>query len=273
MTDKKIVRRNDIIFGSVQGAALVADAAYREGCSRQPAVVSVHGGRWVRGTRFDDGTPGHRDNGVILIDDWAADGFFALRIDYRLVTCTPAPACYQDVLCAIRWVHAHADVYGIDRDRIFLVGQSAGAHMVALAATLGPDAFESTGGWEEWPSSFAAGICVAGAYNLKTLDWGSGWCPPGQTWDAARTFASPLAHVEKGLTPLLIIHAEDDKSVPVAQADEFVSSLRSQGKLHDYRRYAEGGHLKLNNFIVRDCRAFIESLDLPSSSPGTGEPQ
>lgn len=268
-----IVRQNDIIYGSVQGAALVADAAFNENHSNRPAVISVHGGRWIRGSRFDDGTPERRDNGVILIDEWAAEGFFALRIDYRLVTCTPAPACYQDVLCAIRWVHAHADVYGIDRGRIFLIGQSAGAHMVALAATLGADAFELTGGWQEWPSSFAAGICIAGAYNLRALDWGSGWCPPGQAWDAARTFASPLAHVEKAHTPLLIVHAEDDKSVPVAQADEFVSSLRSQGKPHEYRRYAEGGHLKLNVNTLRDCRVFLESMGAASAPRGSSEPQ
>tara|TARA_B100000700_G_C14310276_1_gene518950 strand:+ start:369 stop:494 length:126 start_codon:yes stop_codon:yes gene_type:complete len=41
------------------------------------------------------------------------------------VTCTPAPACYQDVLCAIRWVRAHADEYHLDRERIYLTRMSA----------------------------------------------------------------------------------------------------------------------------------------------------
>ncbi len=30
---------------------------------------------------------------------------------------------------AIRWVHAHADEYGIDPDRIYLIGNSSGGHL------------------------------------------------------------------------------------------------------------------------------------------------
>ena len=47
------------------------------------------------------------------------------------------PLAYTDVRCAIRWVHAHAGDYGIDPERVYLIGQSAGGHMVSLAATIG----------------------------------------------------------------------------------------------------------------------------------------
>ena len=50
--------------------------------------------------------------------------------------------------CAIRFVHANAEKYNIDTKRIFLIGQSAGGHMVSLAATLGDGPFRRTGGWE-----------------------------------------------------------------------------------------------------------------------------
>ena len=49
-----------------------------------------------------------------------------MTISYRLVEASPAPLAYQDLQTAIRWVHAHADQYGIDQDRIYLIGNSAG---------------------------------------------------------------------------------------------------------------------------------------------------
>src|SRR5262249_11300459 len=112
----KIVCKEDLVYGRVEGAGLLADVAYPEGDGPFPVILSVHGGRWKAGSRTD--------KSAINVRQWAGFGFFAMSIDYRLVGCTPAPACYQDVLCALRWLHANAARYHIDRDRIFLIGQS-----------------------------------------------------------------------------------------------------------------------------------------------------
>ena len=78
--------QQSIIYGEVLGAGLLADIASPEGDGPFPVMLSVHGGRWIRGTR--------RDNGAIDVRRWADEfGFFAMNIEYRLVTCTPAPAC------------------------------------------------------------------------------------------------------------------------------------------------------------------------------------
>jgi acetyl esterase/lipase len=169
----------NLAYGAVQGADLIADIAFPSGRTALPAVISIHGGRWIRGSRFDDGKQGRPDNGVIDLHQWAAAGYFAMRIDYRLASCTPAPACFQDAMCAVRWIHAHTTEYRIDDDQIFLVGQSAGGHLAALAATLGPDGYERSGGWEDARSDFMAAMSLAGAYDLINLDWGSGWRPAG----------------------------------------------------------------------------------------------
>src|SRR5260221_93704 len=125
----KIVSLEDVVYGRIHGAGLLADIAYPESKEPLPAIISVHGGRWVGGHK--------RDTSTIKVDQWAGFGFFSMSIDYRLRGCTPAPACYQDFQCAIRYVHAHAGEYNLDTSRIFLIGQSAGGHLVSLAATLG----------------------------------------------------------------------------------------------------------------------------------------
>ena len=168
---RDIVYKADLVYGRVHGAGLLADVAYPKADAPLPAIISVHGGRWRGGHK--------RDASTINVKQWADFGFFAMSIDYRLVGCTPAPACYQDLQCAIRFVHAHADHYNVDPQRVFLIGQSAGGHMVSLAATLGDGPFPRTGGWEEASNDFRAVISVAANYELTTLDWGTIWEPRG----------------------------------------------------------------------------------------------
>jgi hypothetical protein len=182
-----IASKQDVIYGRVEGSALLADITYPQGVDRLPAIVSVHGGRWRAGNRTDASS--------IKVSQWAEFGFFAMSIDYRLVGGSPAPAPYQDVLCAIRWVHAHAAEYHVDPNRIYLIGQSAGGHMVSLVATLGEGPYKRVGGWDTDRDDTRAVISVAGAYDLNTLSWGNLWTPPNEDVEAARRLASPLAHV------------------------------------------------------------------------------
>src|SRR5688500_7861751 len=87
----KVIVKRDVVYGTVHGAGLVADLAYPEGKGPFPVILSVHGGRWYASSRTDPG------EGAINVAQWAGLGFFAMSIDYRLVGCSPPPACYQDV--------------------------------------------------------------------------------------------------------------------------------------------------------------------------------
>ena len=198
----------------------------------------------------------------INVEQWAELGFLAMSIDYRLVTCTPAPACYQDTLCAIRWVHAKADEYQLDRSRIYLTGMSAGGHLVSLAATLGEGPFMKTGGWEDEPCDFRAAISVSGAYDLLKLDWGCGWITPGVPWDEARRLASPLEHVTTTTKPMLMFHSDNDGSIPVAQADRIDATLTENGVHHRYMHYTDRGHIGLaQDFVIEESLNFIRELE------------
>src|SRR5262245_109735 len=97
--ERKIIEKKDVVYGMVKGAGLLAEIAYPADAGTRTVILAVHGGRWVGGHRGD--------KSAIVPAEWAGRGFFAMTIDYRLKECTPAPACYQDLLCAIRWVHGH----------------------------------------------------------------------------------------------------------------------------------------------------------------------
>jgi acetyl esterase len=61
-----------------------------------------------------------------------------LTLDYRRAPENPYPAAMEDVLSVYQWAHANADTLKIDRSRIALGGESAGAtHAVASALAIG----------------------------------------------------------------------------------------------------------------------------------------
>ena len=245
--------RESFVYGQALGAGLLADIASPEEDGPFPVILSVHGGRWIAGDR--------RDTSAIDVTQWAGFGYFALSIDYRYLNCTPAPACYQDLLCAIRWVHAHAQEYHLDLDRFYLIGQSAGGHMVSLAATLGEGHFDRVGGWEDQDGGVTAAISIAAPYDLTTLDWGCAWLPPGEPCSQARSYASPQEHVSAASKPLFIIHSDDDHSVPVLQALNMVETLKRAAAKHEFVHYTDLGHMQITEEIIAQSRGFIDRLE------------
>lgn len=248
-----VVTRTDVIYGRVEGSALLANISYPDGPALKPAIISVHGGRWRAGNRADASS--------IKVAQWAEFGFFAMSIDYRLVGGSPAPAPYLDLLCAIRWLHAHADEYRIDPERVYLIGQSAGGQMVSLMATLGEGRFPRVGGWDKARTDVRAVISVAATYELNSLSWGNLWTPVTGNVEEARSLASPLTHVGPASRPLLVIHSDDDKSVPVQQAVAMAEQLKTHGVHHRFVHYTDRGHMGITDEVIKEARAFIAEVE------------
>ena len=248
-----VVTRTDVIYGRVEGSGLLANIAWPDGPGPRPAILSVHGGRWRAGNRTDASS--------IKVSQWAEFGFFAMSIDYRLVGGSPAPAPYVDLRCAIRWLHAHAADYGVDPERIYLIGQSAGGQMVSLAGTLGDGPYPKAGGWDGARSDVRAVISVAAAYDVVTLSWGNLWTPVSGDVQEARRLASPMTHVSAATRPILVIHSDDDRSVPVQQAVDFAAKLQAAAVTHRFVHFADRGHMGITDEVIKEARAFIAEVE------------
>lgn len=96
-----------------------------------PAVLSIHGGGMVLGTRFF-GTGE-------LIDLAERHGVVGVAVEYRLAPEHPGPAQAEDCYAALEWMAAHADELAIDLDRIIASGMSAGGGLSAAVALLSRD--------------------------------------------------------------------------------------------------------------------------------------
>lgn len=95
-------------------------------------IVRLHGGGyWMGG-----GETAQRIDRP-LIDHLAGRlGAVVFDLDYRLAPEYPFPAAVLDTLIMIDRARERADEYGIDPDRIALVGTSSGAHTAVLASRL-----------------------------------------------------------------------------------------------------------------------------------------
>jgi acetyl esterase/lipase len=249
-----IVVQRDVIYGRPDGAAVLADIAYPETGKGLPAILYVHGGRWTSGERVG--------RMQLYVEDWAKAGYFAMTIDYRLAGSAPAPAGYQDLLCAIRWLHAHAGKYNVDPNRIYLVGNSSGGHVVSLVATLGDGPYDKVGGWKDARSDVRAVISIAAPYELNTLSWGN-LRSPLNTPDLAkaRRTASPIHQITAKTPPMLIVHSDDDQSVPVQQALDMVAALKQAGVRHRFVRYKDRGHMRLTDEVVNEMLTFVGDVE------------
>lgn len=93
-----------------------------------PLVVFVHGGGWKRGSK-DNAT------GQFKARHYTAQGIVFASIDYRLVPAATVEQQAADVALAVKALLDRAGSLGIDRNRVVLMGHSAGAHLVALVGT------------------------------------------------------------------------------------------------------------------------------------------
>jgi acetyl esterase/lipase len=180
-------------------------------------LLYVHGGSFTSGDK-------RKGSGIIDIPAMTERGYAVAAINYRLMPEHPFPAEVIDAKCAIRFLRAHADEYGLSTDRIGIWGGSAGGHLVTMMGlTNGDPAFES-GEYLEFPSQVHA---VAEMFGPTDLTQPMGWL---QRWLLRRAFgtdsasdarlieASPVQYVTGEAPTFLILHGAQDTAVPVEQA-------------------------------------------------------
>jgi acetyl esterase/lipase len=199
-----------------------------------PVVVYIHGGGWKGGSK--NNMPGPC---TVL----AQRGYFCASVEYRLSQVAPFPAQIEDCKCAIRFLRAHAKQYNIDPNRIGVWGHSAGGHLVALLGTSG-DAkdLEGKGGWQDESSRVQCVIDCFGPADFTILakdqnapQGGMGspvaqllGGPLAEKADLAAK-ASPITYVSKDDPPILIMHGDQDPTVPVNQSERFYEVLKKAG--------------------------------------------
>jgi acetyl esterase/lipase len=234
-----------------------ADLFLPRGKKDFPVVVLVHGGAWVMGDNRCCGL--YSSVGHFL----ASQGYGVVLPNYRLAPTARHPAQVQDVAAAVAWTRRHVAEYGGDPRRIYLLGHSAGGHLVSLLAT--DEAYLKAEGLTA--ADLKGVIAVSGIYRIPPGDVAGtlgGRGPRGYRFDQMfplrgdsrraldcpvpgvparldvfglafgadpkeRERASPVNHVRRGLPPFLILTAANDLPTQQDAADEFHRALVRAG--------------------------------------------
>jgi alpha-L-fucosidase 2 len=232
-------KRTDIEYANPGGESLRLDASVPEGKGPFPAVILLHGGGWSTGDKS-----GGKNRALIapMQDPLSRAGFAWFSINYRLAPTNRYPACLEDVETAIRWVKAHAGEFGIDTNRLALAGESAGAHLAALAAvratpTTRVQAVVAFYG----PFDLSRGLTNNAplATSLATLTGFTNYTTEAATLIRA---ASPINYVKPGLPPFLLVHGTDDTRVAYTHSLNFQARLKAVGVPCDLITINHGDH-------------------------------
>ncbi len=235
-----------------------ADRAENTGRDGRPALLFIHGGAWAKGSREDY---------YVYTHHFASLGYVCATASYRLVREAPFPAAVKDVKCAIRFLRSHAGDYGIDPEKIAVVGGSAGGHLAMMAAYTGPeDGFDDSGGHAGISSHVSAVVDFYGPADLTTdfavnagavkafLD-GVPYSVNPQLYRQA----SPVSYLDAGDPPTLIFHGTLDEIVPVNQSNLLAARLRELEIDHYYDRLEGWPHTMDAAVVVNNrTRAVME---------------
>lgn len=183
------------------------------GTAPQPVLIYVHGACWVAGS-----LDSHDEVSRFLAHEGHA---VVVAIDYRLAPEHPYPAAHDDVFETIGWVRAHADELGVDRNRVALAGESAGAHLAAATAVRVMD--------EAAAEPLAFLLLVYAALDGSGSSWteckGHYFASPEE---ARSRYGSPLWVDDlAGMPPTFNIYGEYES--PRAEQELFVRKLREDG--------------------------------------------
>lgn len=196
-----------------------------------PLLIFIHGGGWVHGRKEDE----------TAFADFFTRGYIVANIEYRLANVAPAPAAIQDVRSAMAYLALHKDSLGIDTRNVIIMGSSAGAHLALMGGLLGENRiFDLDKQAPRLPvkaiiDKYGPADVLHYEALFKANKVSSAWMGNRGTDTAFINSISPMSYIKRNIPPILIIHGDNDKTVPITQSHALVEAiLKQKGKVEYY---------------------------------------
>ena len=203
-----------------------------------PLVVWIHGGAWMLNDKYADMSYMQQ-----TIKSFINSGYALASIDYRYSTTAVFPAQIRDCNEAVEFLYQHAAKYHLDKNRIAVIGFSAGGHLASLMAlSNNNDVKEFYPGSKKINFKIRCAFDFYGPSDLVMLATDPDTsinnernpvaillgAMPVDRPDLAR-IASPVTYVDKNDPPFLIVQGEKDQSVPNTESKILSSWLTLAG--------------------------------------------
>ncbi|MGI4970036.1 MAG: alpha/beta hydrolase [Janthinobacterium lividum] len=191
-------------------------------------------------------------------------GVAAFVLKYRLPNGQSQPdksiAPLLDAQQALRLVREQAAKYNINPERIGMMGFSAGGHLAATAGTHFAKPVGTNPGTASVRPAFLVLLypVISFSDSLKHTGSRDNLIGKNPAPDQVQLYSNEL-QVTAQTPPTFLVHAEDDKTVPVQNSLVFYQALRRHNVPAEMHLYPLGGHgFGLNNKTTKD--QWIERL-------------
>ncbi len=256
MSELAVVKPEPFRFASpagdeIEGWTLAPPTFEADGPSKRPLVLIIHGGPHTAfGESYHHSLQCLASAGYVVayVNPHGSQGYgqaFAFRVmgDWGGVD-------FDDVMAGVD--HLLATRADVDAARLAAVGMSYGGYMTCWIA-----------GHTERFAAIVSALPITDLISFfGTSDIGHSWLPfemkGALPWENRDRYVrmSPLTYVERVTTPLLLIHHEEDLRCPIAQSEQFYTSLKVLGKEVEFLRIAEASHA-----IAPTSRAHADLID------------
>jgi acetyl esterase/lipase len=248
-----------------------ADVFRRNGTEPRPAIVWIHGGALIMGSR--QGVPKN------IVELAQVNNYVLISIDYRLAPEVRLPAIIGDLQDAFRWIHTQGPAkLHLDPQKIVVSGGSAGGYltlMTGICVEPRPRALvaywgygDVDGPWYTEPSTHYRQqplVSKEEAYRVVggEVKTGSDGRPRGTYYLYLRQNGlwaqevsgfntktekqkfdpfCPVRNVTPQYPPTLLVHGTADTDVPYQESADMDAALKKQGVEHELITVEGGGH-------------------------------
>jgi acetyl esterase/lipase len=265
-----------IVYKTVEGCEIKLDVYEPAGGTRHAAVMYIHGGALMGGSREQVGSP--------MLAQLLRQGYVIVSIDYRLAPETKVPGIIEDVQDAYRWMRTQGSQrFGINPDNISTSGGSAGGYLTLMTGFClepRPRSLVSyfgygdiDGPWLSEPDEFYNKSLPPLSKEESWVGFGNGPVSErssgkhGQLYHYFRQHGTwsfevsshdphkepkwfdrycPIRNVTKAYPPTLLIHGTADTDVPYAESKAMAAKLAEVGVEHEFITVPGAGHGLVN---------------------------
>lgn len=239
------VVKEDVIYGRKYGMALTMDVFTPGGKKNGAGVIFAASGGWFSAKGMIQRT---------FFNEMLNRGYVVFVVMHGSQPRFTIPEAVEDMNKATRYIRSRAKEYGIDPERLGIMGASAGGHLSLMQGCAGQPADPNA---NDPLNKFSSKANAVGCFFPPTdfLNYGKegevalgtgalkDFWPPFDfhTLEQKRGFVpvtdmdkrivigkaiSPIYHVNKDSAPTLIIHGDADKLVPIQQAELILAKLK-----------------------------------------------
>lgn len=162
-------------------------------------LMFIHGGYWRALDKKDHS---------FLAPAWVDAGVSLAVVNYDLCPKVTIEDIVQQMLRASRWLWLHAEDYGMDQDRLYVGGHSAGGHLTAMLMCALWPVFD-----RELPKDlWKGGLAISGLYDLRPLIQVDFLQPDLRLDEATALRLSPAFMTPATRAPVMICVGGDESS-------------------------------------------------------------